>query len=68
MTSTLALLGFLALIFLLVHRGLIACERTNGQVHKRQHGQRGIASGRSDRKRAETPLEKNDTLAPARQV
>jgi len=36
MTSTLALLGFLALMFLLVHRALIACERQNGQAHKRQ--------------------------------
>ena len=36
MTSTLALLGFLALAFLLVYRALIACERKNNERHKRQ--------------------------------
>jgi len=38
MTSTLALLGFLALTFLVVSRALSAFRRRDNDAHKRQRG------------------------------
>jgi hypothetical protein len=68
MSSTLALLGFLALTFLLVCRASMACQRRNSHVHKQRRPQREFPSRRIEQKRAEIPLEESDTLVPVRQV
>lgn len=53
MTSTLALLGFLALTFLLVWRASMACQGRSRQTEQEP---------------AATPPEQSDTLVPVRQV
>ena len=67
MTSTLALLGFLALTFLLLCRTSMACQRKNSH-HKRQHRLRDFASRETEQKPAALPAEESDTLVPVRQV
>lgn len=68
MTSTLALLGFLALTFLLVCRASMACQRRNSHVHRQQHRQCELASRKTEQKPAAIPPEQSDTLGPVRQV
>ena len=50
MTSTLALLGFLVLIFLLVYPGLVARARRSSQVHKPRHRSTSLVSGKIDQR------------------
>jgi len=68
MTSTLALLGFLALTFLLVCRALMACQRRNSHVHRQQHRKCELANRKTERKPTAIPPEKSDTLVPVRQA
>lgn len=68
MISTLALLGFLALIFLLACRASMACQRWNSHVHRQPHRQGELASRRTEEKTAAIPPEETDTPVPVRQV
>ena len=68
MTSTLALLGFLALMFLLAHRALIAYRRQNGRIYETQPRQHDLASRKIDPKQAEIPRKESDILLSARRV
>lgn len=67
MTSTLALLGFMALTFLLLCRASMASQQKNSH-HKRQHRVRDFASRETEQKPAAIPPEESDTLVPVRQV
>jgi len=51
MTSTLALLGFLALLFLLVYRALVTCRRQNATNQKHEY------SGHEPQELRQRPLE-----------
>jgi hypothetical protein len=66
MTSTLALLGFMALTFLLLCRASMACHRKNSH-HKRQHRVRDFASRETEQESAAIPPEERDVLVPLRQ-
>ena len=68
MTSTLALLGLLALIFLLVHRALIAHRRQNGRIYETHPRQHELASSKIYPKQAEIPRKESDILLSARRV
>ena len=62
MISTLALLGFLALVFLLAHRIVVACER------HRQPWQHEFAGGKIRQKQPGIPPEGSEPLVHLRQV
>ena len=68
MISTLTLLGFLALIFLLAYRIAIACERHSHIRKQRQPRQQELGGRRIEQKQPEIPPEESDTLVPVRQV
>jgi hypothetical protein len=68
MISTLALLGFLALIFLLAYRIVIACERQNHIRKQRQPRQHELAGRKIEQKQPEIPPEEGEPLVPLRQV
>lgn len=68
MISTLALLGFLALIFLLAYRIVIACEGHNHIRKQRRPRQHELASRKIEQEKPESSSEQRDILVPVRQV
>jgi hypothetical protein len=68
MTSALALLGFLALTFLLAYRMVIACERQNHIRKQRQPRQQELAGRKIEQKQPEISPEESEPLVPVRQV
>jgi len=68
MSPTLALLGFLALTFLLVCRASMAGQRRNSHVRKQRRPQHEFASRKVEPKKPEIPPKQSDTLVPVRQV
>jgi len=66
MISTLALLGFLALIFLLTHRIAITYERHS---HKqRQPWQHKLGGRKTEQEKPKSRSEQSEPLVPLRQV
>ena len=68
MSPILALLGFLALTFLLVCRASMACQRRNIHVHKQRRPQHEFASRKIEPEKPEISPKQSDTLVPVRQV
>ena len=67
MTMAVALLGFLALILVLVDRILAAYQRPNSQIDE-PHRQRRPGSRTINENRAEMPQKRSDILVSARRV
>jgi hypothetical protein len=68
MISTLALLGFLALVFLLAHRIVVACDRRNHIGTQRQPWQHKLGGRKTEQEKPKSRSEQSDTLVPVRQV
>jgi len=68
MSSTLALLGFLALTFLLLCRASMACQRRNSHVHKQPRPQHQFTGHKIEPKKPAVPPEQSDTMVPVRQA
>ncbi|MGA9207725.1 MAG: hypothetical protein WB347_07995 [Terriglobales bacterium] len=68
MSSTLALLGFLALTLLLVCRASMACQRRSSHLYKQRRSQHEFTSRKIEPEKPEIPSKQGDTLLPAQQV